>query len=80
MKFEERSNDIQLTKKNLQLILSSNSYELAHEDLESLNNDEMRGVRMLLWISKPEQMLEIDFLIHFASQQLIHLIRCQPSK
>ena len=30
---EERSNDIQLVEKNLQLILSSNSYDLAHEDL-----------------------------------------------
>ncbi|WP_320674027.1 LOG family protein [Prochlorococcus sp. MIT 1341] len=60
---QERSDDIQLVEKNLQLILSSNSYDLAHEDLELLNSDEMRGVRMLLEISKPEQILEKEKII-----------------
>ncbi len=63
MESEERSNDIQLVEKNLRLILSSNSYDLAHEDLELLNSDEMRGVRMLLEISKPEQILEKEKII-----------------
>ena len=58
MEYEERSDNKELVDNNLQLILSSNSYNLAHEDLELLNSDEMRGVRMLLEISKPEQILE----------------------
>ncbi len=63
MESEDRSNDIELAKKNLQLILNSNSYHLAHEDLELLNSDEMRGVRMLLEISKPEQILEQEKIL-----------------
>lgn len=63
MDLEERSNDIELVKRNLQLILSSNSYQLAHEDLEMLNSDEMRGVRMLLEIGKPEQILEKEEIL-----------------
>ena len=41
-------------EKNLNLILDSNSYKLAQEDLNLLRSDEMRGVRMLLEITKPE--------------------------
>ena len=63
MESEELSNDIELVKNSLQLILSSNSYHLAHEDLELLNSDEMRGVRMLLEISKPEQILEKEKIL-----------------
>lgn len=44
--------------KNLELIISSSNYQLAHEDRELLNSDEMRGVRMLLEINKPEKILE----------------------
>ncbi len=44
--------------KNLQLIIDSNSYKLAQEDIEFLKRDEMRGVRMLLEITKPELVLE----------------------
>ena len=40
-------------EKNLNLILDSNSYKLAQEDLKLLRSDEMRGVRMLLEITKP---------------------------
>ena len=60
---EERSNNIELVENNLRLILSSNSYHLAHKDLDLLNSHEMRGVRMLLEISKPEQILEKENIL-----------------
>ena len=44
--------------KNLNLIINSDSYKLAHEDISFLNRDEMRGVRMLLEITKPDLILE----------------------
>jgi len=37
--------------KNLNLIINSDSYKLAHEDINLLNRNEMRGVRMLLEIT-----------------------------
>ena len=55
---QNRSDDQELVRKNLELIISSNNYQLAHEDRELLNSDEMRGVRMLLEINKPEKILE----------------------
>ena len=58
MSTQNRSDDLELVKKNLELIISSNNYQLAHEDRELLNSDEMRGVRMLLEINKPEKILE----------------------
>ena len=58
MSKEKRSNNHELANKNLELIISSSNYQLAHEDKELLNSDEMRGVRMLLEISKPEKILE----------------------
>ncbi len=58
MKEKRRGNDYDLAKKNLELIISSRNYQLAHEDKELLNSDEMRGVRMLLEITKPEKVLE----------------------
>ena len=39
--------------------MRSPTYQIAHEDQQLLNSDEMRGVRMLLEISKPEQHLEL---------------------
>ena len=39
--------------------MHSPTYQIAHEDQQLLNSDEMRGVRMLLEISKPEQHLEL---------------------
>lgn len=39
---------------NLQQIIHSDTYRLAHQDLALLNTSSMRGVRMLLEISKPE--------------------------
>ena len=58
MSTQNRSDDLELVRKNLELIISSNNYQLAHEDRELLNSDEMRGVRMLLEINKPEKILE----------------------
>ena len=34
--------------KNLNLIINSDTYKLAHEDFGLLSRNEMRGVRMLL--------------------------------
>ena len=58
MNKEMRSNNLKLVNKNLELIISSNNYQLAHEDRELLNSDQMRGVRMLLEINKPEKILQ----------------------
>ena len=44
--------------KNLNLIINSNTYKLAYEDIGLLNRNEMRGVRMLLEITKPDLILE----------------------
>ena len=44
--------------KNLNLIINSDTYKLAHEDIGFLNRNEMRGVRMLLEITKPDLILE----------------------
>ncbi len=44
--------------KNLNLILNSDTYKLAFEDINLLHRNEMRGVRMLLEISKPDLTLE----------------------
>ena len=55
MSSQNRSDDQELVSKNLELIISSSNYQLAHEDRELLNSDEMRGVRMLLEINKPEK-------------------------
>ena len=44
--------------KNLNLIFNSDTYKLAYEDLGLLSRNEMRGVRMLLEITKPDLILE----------------------
>ena len=43
---------------NLDAILNSPTYRIAHEDQDLLNSNEMRGVRMLLEITKPDLHLE----------------------
>ena len=43
---------------NLEQIIHSDTYRLAHQDFDLLNRSSMRGVRMLLEISKPELFLE----------------------
>ncbi len=44
--------------KNLNLIINSDTYKLAYKDIDLLNRNEMRGVRMLLEITKPDLILE----------------------
>ena len=44
--------------KNLNLIINSDTYKLAYEDIGLLNRNEIRGVRMLLEITKPDLILE----------------------
>ena len=46
-------------KTNQDAILNSPSYRIAHEDLDLLNSNAMRGVRMLLEITKPDIHLEM---------------------
>ena len=60
---QERSNDFKLVSSNLEAILKSSTYKLAHEDLNLLNTNEMRGVRMLLEITKPEKVIEKENII-----------------
>ena len=52
------NNDEDQVARNLDQIIHSNTYKLAHQDLDLLNSASMRGVRMLLEISKPELQLE----------------------
>ena len=49
--------------KNLNLIINSDSYKLAHEDIGFLSRDEMRGVRMLLEITKPDIILDANKIL-----------------
>lgn len=51
--------DHSIINNNLEAILASPTYRLAHEDVELLSGNDMRGVRMLLEISKPELYLEM---------------------
>ena len=44
---------------NLDAILTSPTYRIAHEDPDLLNSNAMRGVRMLLEITKPDLHLEM---------------------
>ena len=48
---------------NLNLIINSDTYKLAYEDISLLNRDEMRGVRMLLEITKPDLILEANKIL-----------------
>ena len=48
----------QIEKRNLDAILKSHTYRIAHEDHDLLSSNSMRGVRMLLEITKPDLHLE----------------------
>jgi len=52
--------DVALVAENMERILTSPSYSLAQEDRELLTQEEMRGVRMLLELGKPELALQAD--------------------
>ena len=53
-----RSDDSRAVARNLESILESPTYQLAHEDQAALSSNAMRGVRMLLEITKPDLQLE----------------------
>ena len=74
MNKKERSQNQELVNKNLELIVSSSNYQLAHEDRELLNSDEMRGVRMLLEINKPEKILEEQNILSTISYGFIVIL------
>jgi uncharacterized protein (TIGR00730 family) len=52
--------DVALVAENMERILASPSYLLAQEDPALLTMEEMRGVRMLLELGKPELALQAD--------------------
>jgi uncharacterized protein (TIGR00730 family) len=52
--------DVALVAENMERILSAPSYSLAQEDPALLQRVEMRGVRMLLELGKPELALQAD--------------------
>jgi uncharacterized protein (TIGR00730 family) len=53
-------NDVALVAENMEKILSSPSYSLAQDDRHLLDKAEMRGVRMLLELGKPELAFQAD--------------------
>ena len=59
----KRRKDAELIASNLEAILKSSTYKLAHEDINLLNTNEMRGVRMLLEITKPELVIEKENIL-----------------
>jgi len=52
--------DVALVAENMERILGSPSYSLAQDDKLLLTQEEMRGVRMLLELGKPEIALQAD--------------------
>ena len=52
--------DVALVAENMEQILGSPSYSLAQDDKLLLTREEMRGVRMLLELGKPEIALQAD--------------------
>ncbi len=67
--------DVSLVAENMERILLSPSYLLANEDHPLLAREEMRGVRMLLELGKPELALQADKIhstvIVFGGTQII---------
>ena len=59
--------DVALVAENMEAILSSPSYSLAQDDRKLLEKTEMRGVRMLLELNKPE----LAFLEHAITSTVI---------
>ena len=63
-KIQKCSNKLKSSdSKNINLIINSDSYKLAHKDINLLSRDDMRGVRMLLEITKPELILEANNIL-----------------
>jgi hypothetical protein len=67
--------DVALVAENMEAILSSPSYSLAQDDRHLLDRSEMRGVRMLLELGKPELALQEDSItstvIVFGGTQIV---------
>lgn len=67
--------DVALVAENMERILLSPSYSLANEDQQLLAREEMRGVRMLLELGKPELAFQEDKIhstvIVFGGTQII---------
>ena len=67
--------DVALVAENMEAILSSPSYSLAQDDRHLLDKPEMRGVRMLLELGKPELALQADSItstvIVFGGTQIV---------
>jgi uncharacterized protein (TIGR00730 family) len=68
-------NDVALVAENMEKILSSPSYSLAQDDRHLLDKAEMRGVRMLLELGKPELAFQADSItstvIVFGGTQIV---------
>ena len=68
-------NDVALVAENMEAILSSPSYSLAQDDRKLLERTEMRGVRMLLELGKPELAFQADSItstvIVFGGTQIV---------
>jgi uncharacterized protein (TIGR00730 family) len=67
--------DVALVAENMEAILSSPSYSLAQDDRHLLDKPEMRGVRMLLELGKPELAFHADSItstvIVFGGTQIV---------
>ena len=67
--------DVALVAENMEAILGSPSYCLAQHDPKLLEKSEMRGVRMLLELGKPELALQADSItstvIVFGGTQIV---------
>jgi uncharacterized protein (TIGR00730 family) len=67
--------DVALVAENMEAILSSPSYSLAQDDRHLLDKSEMRGVRMLLELGKPELAFQADSItstvIVFGGTQIV---------
>lgn len=70
-----RGDDVALVAENMERILNSPSYSLAQDDPALLTREEMRGVRMLLELGKPEIALQADSIkstvIVFGGTQIV---------
>jgi hypothetical protein len=72
--------DVALVAENMERILSSPSYSLAQEDPALLQRVEMRGVRMLLELGKPELALQADNIesTEHEAPRVLPLLRRRP--
>jgi hypothetical protein len=70
--------DVALVAENMERILGSQSYSLAQDDKLLLTREEMRGVRMLLELGKPEIALQADNIkstvIVFGGTQIVECV------